>query len=106
MTKLETTRTSNSQTASEHGAWPTPAAVLELFDTGDGAGTACAVLTPMIKAELMHLQPGQILLVRTDDPSSRLDVQAWCNLTGNVLQAVEESKNGVLSFYIRKESKR
>ncbi len=83
-----------------------PAATLELLDNSDRPGTACAVLTPAIKAKLMELQPGQILLVRADDPSARLDVPAWCTLTGNILQATAEEDNGVLDFFIRKESKR
>jgi TusA-related sulfurtransferase len=97
---------SNRESVSGNGGELVPAAIVELLDTGDSGVPACAVLTPAIKAELTRLRPGQILLVRTDDPSARLDVRAWCNLTGNLLQAEEESENGVLSFYIRKESKR
>jgi tRNA 2-thiouridine synthesizing protein A len=83
-----------------------PAATLELLESSDRPGSACSVLTPAIKARLSELEPGQILLVRVDDPSARLDVPAWCSLTGNVLQAKAEGDNGVLDFFIRKEIKR
>jgi len=83
-----------------------PTATLELLESSDRPGSACAVLTPAMKAKLSELEPGQILLVRVDDPSARLDVPAWCSLTGNVLQAKAEEDNGVLDFFIRKENKR
>jgi len=83
-----------------------PAATLELLGTGDSLGTTCSTLTLAIKAALRELQIGQILLVRVDDPSARLDVPAWCALTGNVLQAVTEEEGGVLRFLIRKELKK
>ncbi len=96
----------NRQSVSGDVARPIPAAILELLDSSDRTGSACAVLTPAIRAKLMELEPGQILLVRVDDPSARLDVPAWCSLTGNVLQAQAEEDNGILDFFIRKESKR
>ena len=83
------------------------AATLELLGPGgDSMGATCSTLTLAIKAALRELQIGQILLVRVDDPSARLDVPAWCALTGNVLQAVTEEEGGVLRFFIRKELKR
>jgi TusA-related sulfurtransferase len=84
----------------------TPAATLELYGSVDRAGAICAVLTPAIKARLQTLEPGQVLLVRVDDQSARLDVPAWCALTGNVLQETSVEDNGVIDFFIRKESKR
>jgi tRNA 2-thiouridine synthesizing protein A len=96
----------NRESVSEEVERPIPAATLELLESSDRSGSACAVLTPAIKAKLMELEPGQILLVRVDDPSARLDVPAWCSLTGNVLQAKAEEDNGILDFFIRKEGKR
>ena len=96
----------NRHSVSAEVARPIPAAILELLDSSDRPGSACAVLTPAIKAKLTELDLGQILLVSVDDPSARLDVPAWCNLTGNVLQAQAEEDNGILDFFIRKESKR
>jgi tRNA 2-thiouridine synthesizing protein A len=96
----------NTGSESDEVARLIPAATLELLESSDRPGSACAVLTPAIKAKLSELEPGQILLVRVDDPSARLDVPAWCSLTGNVLQAKTEEDNGVLDFFIRKEIKR
>ncbi|MEO8286277.1 MAG: sulfurtransferase TusA family protein [Chloroflexota bacterium] len=99
--------TNGKQTGSGGQARPIPDATLEFLDSIDSVGmSACAVLTPNIKANLLALQPGQVLLVRTDDPSARLDVPAWCNLTGNILQAVAQGENDIVEFFIRKESKR
>lgn len=83
-----------------------PAAVLEFLDTRFGEATACSFLTPAIKARMSALEPGQVLLVRVDDPSALLDVPAWCALTGHVLAATAHEENGVLDFFIRKVSRR
>jgi TusA-related sulfurtransferase len=93
---------SNDTRTAEAGA-PEPAARIELLSAG---AAACAILTPAIKAALQRLEPGQVLLARVDDPVARLDVAAWCALTGHTLLATTEEAGGVLGFYIRKESKR
>jgi tRNA 2-thiouridine synthesizing protein A len=97
--------TTNKETITSELSTLEPAATLELLGIGDSLGAACATLTPAIKVGLQELQLGQVLLVRVDDPSARLDVPAWCALTGNVLQATTE-EGGVLCFFIRKERKR
>jgi TusA-related sulfurtransferase len=96
----------NTESKSEEVGRLIPAATLELLGSSDRPDSACAVLTPAIKAKLTELEPGQILLVRVDDSSAQLDVPAWCSLTGNVLQAKAEADNGVLEFFIRKEIKK
>ena len=93
---------SNNTLPVEAGALE-PAARIELLSAGPAA---CAILTPAIKAALGRLEPGQVLLARTDDPVARLDVAAWCALTGHTLLATTEDADGALGFYIRKESKR
>jgi TusA-related sulfurtransferase len=84
---------------------PQPDAVLEMLNMAEAQGSTCAVLTPAIKAKLRDLEPGRVLLVRVDDPSARLDVHAWCALTGNPLLATTE-ENGTLSFLIQKSEKK
>jgi TusA-related sulfurtransferase len=59
-----------------------------------------------MKAKLKELEPGQVLLVRVDDPSARLDVEAWCAITGNSLLATAEEENGVLCFFVKKSEKK
>jgi TusA-related sulfurtransferase len=49
----------------------TPQALLDFAETGDSAGTTCALLTPAIKAKLRELGTGQVLEVRVDDPAAR-----------------------------------
>ena len=93
----------NHDVAAE-AAWPAPAAVLEFLGQPAGAGAACAILTPAIRGSLREMVPGQVLLVRTDDPTAPLDVAAWCSLTGHAWQATPE-QNGVFSFFIRKQDK-
>src|SRR6476469_6053299 len=62
---------------------PVPDALLE-FDTSDPShGFTCATLTPTIKSRLKELEGGQVLEVRVDDPSARLDVPAWSRMSGN-----------------------
>jgi TusA-related sulfurtransferase len=102
----EVTMIDNITGVADEVAQPVPAATLEFLNTGNHPSTACAVLTPAIKANLLELETGQTLLVRTDDPTARLDVPAWCKLTGNVLQTVAEEDDGVVDFFIKKESKR
>jgi TusA-related sulfurtransferase len=85
-------------------SFPQPDAVLEML-MAEAQGSTCALLTPAIKAKLRDLEPGRVLLVRVDDPSARLDVQAWCALTGNPLLATTEEE-GTLSFLIQKSEKK
>src|SRR5580765_419731 len=72
-----------------------PTATLELLGIGDVLGTAWPTITSAIKARLQQLQPGQVLSVKLDDPLARLDVPAWCALTGNVLQATSLEDDGI-----------
>jgi len=81
---------------------PVPTSTLELLDSGPTAGAICSVLTPAIKARLKELEPGQVLLVRVNDPSACLDISSWCDLTGNPLEGTSE-QGGVFSFFIRKK---
>jgi tRNA 2-thiouridine synthesizing protein A len=83
---------------------PAPAGVLEFLGSRESAGAACAVLTPAIRSRLREMAPGQVLLVRTDDPTAPLDVAAWCGLTGHALRATRE-QDGVFNFFIQKQDK-
>jgi TusA-related sulfurtransferase len=68
----------------------------------DAPGTACATLTPLIKATMRELESGQILAVTSDDPSAREGVPAWSRLTGNALLATIEEDAERTRFYLRK----
>jgi TusA-related sulfurtransferase len=86
------------------GSLPQADSLLEMLDLDERSGAACALLTPAIKARLRHLTPGQVLEVRVNDPTTRLDVEAWSQLTGNRLLAITEEPPDVLRFFVQKKS--
>jgi TusA-related sulfurtransferase len=98
--------TNSNQSAITEVDTTKPTVTLELLGANGILGGAVAILTPAIKARRQELQPGQVLLLSLDDPLARLDVPAWCALTGNVLEATRVEEGGVTRFFIRKESKR
>jgi len=82
---------------------PQADSLLEMLDLNERNGAACALLTPAIKARLREMAPGQVLEVRVNDPTARLDVEAWCQLSGNPLLAITEEAPNVLRFFVRKK---
>ena len=82
---------------------PQADAVLEANAADLSAGFICAALTPLIKSRLREMEPGQVLEVRTDDSSARLDVPAWSRLSGNTLLATVEDDAERTRFYLRKK---
>ncbi len=84
-------------------ALPRADSLLEMLDLDERAGAACALLTPAIKARLRDMAAGQVLEVRVNDPTARLDVEAWSQLSGNPLLAIVEAPPNVLRFFVRKK---
>ena len=84
-------------------ALPQADGLLEMLDFDQSGGTACALLTPAIKARLRDMQPGQVLEVRVNDPTARLDVEAWSDLTGNPILSITEEPPNVLRFFVLKK---
>jgi TusA-related sulfurtransferase len=82
---------------------PRADSLLEMLDLDERSGAACALLTPAMRAQLREMSPGQVLEVRVNDPTARLDVEAWSQLTGNPLLAVTEDPPNVLRFFVRKK---
>jgi len=82
---------------------PQADSLLEMLDLDESAGAACALLTPAIKARLREMAPGQVLEVRVNDPTARLDIEAWSQLSGNSLLAITEEAPDVLRFFVRKK---
>jgi len=83
---------------------PVPDAVLELYTRDTPEPASCALLTPRIKSSLRDLEGGQVLEVRVDDPSARVDVPAWSRLSGHELVATVEEDSERTRFYLRKKS--
>jgi TusA-related sulfurtransferase len=82
---------------------PQADSLLEMLDLNEREGAACALLTPAIKARLRAMTPGQVLEVRVNDPTARLDIEAWCQLSGNPLLAITEAAPDVLRFFVCKK---
>jgi TusA-related sulfurtransferase len=76
---------------------------LEIYSTGGGSGSSCAVLTPAIKAKLRGMASGQVLEVRVDDPTAREDILSWSRLAGHEVLAIFTDEPGRLRFYLRKK---
>jgi tRNA 2-thiouridine synthesizing protein A len=69
----------------------------------DAAGEGCATLTPLVRSRIKVLESGQILEVRTDDPTAEASLLAWCSLTGHTLAAVGTDSAQGKRFFIRKK---
>ncbi len=88
----------------DSAALPQADRLLEMLNLNERNGTACALLTPAMKARLHEMASGQVLEVRVNDPTARLDIEAWCQLSGNALLAIREEAPDVLRFFVRKKS--
>lgn len=83
---------------------PQPAAHgLELRERAvfDGMGKTSAQLLLTTAQQLHVLEPGEVLKVVSDDPTTREDLEAWCRMTGNELAGVVKGK-GYSSHYVRR----
>ena len=87
----------------DSAALPRTDRVLEMLDLNERDGAACALLTPAIKARLREMTSGQVLEVRVNDPTARLDIEAWCQLSGNPLLTITEEAPDVLRFFVSKK---
>jgi tRNA 2-thiouridine synthesizing protein A len=94
--------TTESETAGSAGI-PQADGLLEVVRFDESQYSTCATLTPSIKARLKDFESGQVLEVRVDDPGARLDVPAWCRLTGNTLVAMVEEGPVITRFFLRKK---
>ena len=94
----------NSEARDSHPAHlPHADGLLEMTDMDPRAGASCALLTPAIRAKLREMASGQVLEVRVNDPTARLDIEAWSQLTGNPLLAITEEPPNRLRFFVQKK---
>ena len=56
--------------------------------TLDAGAENCGRLIALVVDALAHLVPGQTLAVMAYDPSSQVDLAAWCRMTGHALRSV------------------
>jgi TusA-related sulfurtransferase len=69
--------------------------------TVDAGAENCGRLIALVVEGLAHLLPGQTLAVIAYDPSSQVDLAAWCQMTGHTLRSVVPVANH-LEFMIEK----
>jgi tRNA 2-thiouridine synthesizing protein A len=69
--------------------------------TIDCLGLFCPMPIVKTREALLHMDPGQVLEVTSDDPGSEADMKSWSARTGNEL--LEMQRNGaVFRFFVRK----
>jgi TusA-related sulfurtransferase len=56
--------------------------------TVDAGAENCGRLIALVAEAIIHLAPGQTLSVMAYDPSSQVDLAAWCRMTGHTLRSV------------------
>ena len=67
----------------------------------DCLGLFCPMPIVKTREALLHMDPGQVLEVTSDDPGSEADMKSWSARTGNEL--LEMQRHGaVFRFFVRK----
>ena len=56
--------------------------------TLDAGVENCGRLIALVVEAIIDLAPGQTLSVMAYDPSSQIDLAAWCRMTGHTLRSV------------------
>jgi tRNA 2-thiouridine synthesizing protein A len=69
--------------------------------TLDAGATNCGQLIDLVVEAMASLQAGQLLAVVAYDPSSHVDLAAWCRMTGHQLRSATSEDNH-LTFIIKK----
>lgn len=67
----------------------------------DARGLNCPLPILKTKVELNRLQPGDIILVESTDPHSKVDFEAYCARTGHELLEIQEEE-GVFTFILQR----
>ncbi|CAN5514861.1 hypothetical protein BH23CHL2_BH23CHL2_18550 [soil metagenome] len=69
--------------------------------TLDAGERTCAALIASIRDAIAPLQPGTILAILSRDPSARLDLPAWCRMTGHGYLGSDDHETHAI-HYLRK----
>lgn len=69
----------------------------------DAVGQDCATLTPIVAAHMRRMRSGEVLVVVSDDPTSRTGLAAWSRLTGNSLFETQDDGSGTTRYYLRRK---
>lgn len=68
------------------------------IDTGE---ETCAALIRSIQRAIQPLEPEAVLAVNSRDPSARLDLPAWCRMTGHRYLGSDDHETHTI-HYLRK----
>jgi len=74
-------------------------------DVFDARGRACVELLVPLAARVRAMAPGARIDVLSDDPAARVDLPAWCRMTGNEIVATERAEAHTL-FRLRRAERR
>ena len=67
----------------------------------DAGSANCATLILNVRNAMRALSAGQVLEVIAYDPTSQLDLEAWCRMTGNDYLTLADRKD-YQAHYLRK----
>jgi len=67
----------------------------------DAIGLQCPMPIARISADIKKLESGQTVEVKADDPAFEEDVRAFCRVSGNNLEQIEEI-DGIYTAIIKK----
>ncbi len=67
--------------------------------TLDTLGYFCPMPIIMTSKKIKELQPGQVLVVLSDDEGIKKDMPAWCQTTGHEMVGMEEEAANTKRIY-------
>ena len=69
----------------------------------DAGSANCATLILNVRNAMRAMRAGQVLEVIAYDPTSQLDLEAWCRMTGNRYLSVTTRETYQLHYLEKKE---
>jgi TusA-related sulfurtransferase len=69
--------------------------------TVDAIGFFCPEPIVRLGKAIRKLEPGDVVILLADDPTSKIDIPNWAETSGNELLSVEE-RDDVIEYRIRK----
>jgi len=70
----------------------------------DACGLQCPGPILRLKAEVDRAAPGTHVVVRASDPGFARDAGAWCHMTGNTLQSMDDDQGTIVATIVKKAS--
>jgi TusA-related sulfurtransferase len=70
----------------------------------DCRGLVCPAPIIELARHLADVEPGELLGVAASDAAARVDVPAWCRMTGHEFVGEESAEDGVPRYVVRRIS--